>query len=82
MVLARCMLNERSARLAGDITLARAKLARSHMSDRIGNKKSLLAGCRLAAPTYVPIYMGREHFRDPESSPIAEPAMVIAEHHA
>jgi MFS family permease len=29
-------------------------LVAGHMSDRIGGKKSLLAGCGLAAPTYVP----------------------------
>jgi MFS family permease len=33
-----------------------------HLSDRIGRKKVMLAGCALAALTYVPIYMGMRHF--------------------
>lgn len=32
------------------------------MSDRIGRKKVMLAGCLLGAITYVPIYMGMRHF--------------------
>jgi MFS family permease len=32
------------------------------LSDRIGRKKVMLAGCALAAVTYVPIYMGMRHF--------------------
>ncbi|MET0385252.1 MAG: MFS transporter [Polyangiales bacterium] len=32
------------------------------LSDRIGRKPIMLAGCLLAAITYVPIYMGMKHF--------------------
>jgi MFS family permease len=34
------------------------------LSDRIGRKKIMLAGCALAALTYVPIYMGMRHFSE------------------
>ncbi|HTJ42089.1 MAG TPA: MFS transporter [Kofleriaceae bacterium] len=37
------------------------------MSDRIGRKKIILAGCALAALTYVPIYIGMAHFARPDS---------------
>ncbi len=33
-----------------------------HLSDRIGRKKIMLAGCLLAAATYVPIYMAMKQF--------------------
>jgi MFS family permease len=32
------------------------------LSDRIGRKPIMLAGCALGAVTYVPIYMGMKHF--------------------
>lgn len=35
------------------------------MSDRIGRKKTLVAGCRLAALTYVPIYMCMQRVGNP-----------------
>ena len=35
------------------------------LSDRIGRKRVMLAGCVLAAVTYVPIYMGMRHFSQP-----------------
>jgi MFS family permease len=34
------------------------------LSDRIGRKRVMLAGCALAALTYVPIYMGMRHFTE------------------
>src|SRR5215471_4275158 len=37
------------------------------LSDRVGRKKIMLAGCALAALTYVPIYMGLHHFANPLS---------------
>jgi MFS family permease len=36
-----------------------------HLSDRIGRKPIMLAGCALAAVTYVPIYMGIKHLANP-----------------
>jgi MFS family permease len=35
------------------------------LSDRIGRKRVMLAGCALAALTYLPIYVGMKHFSDP-----------------
>jgi MFS family permease len=35
------------------------------LSDRIGRKKIMMAGCLLAAMTYVPIYMGMHKFANP-----------------
>jgi MFS family permease len=44
-----------------------------HLSDRIGRKKVLIAGCVLAALTYVPIYMGMKAF----SKPLAWGPMIL-----
>jgi MFS family permease len=38
------------------------------LSDRVGRKPIMLAGCALAAITYVPIYMGMKHFATGEVS--------------
>lgn len=46
------------------------------LSDRIGRKKIMFAGCLLAALTYVPIYMGMVAFSNPELKPVADPAEV------
>jgi len=35
------------------------------LSDKIGRKKIMLAGCLIAALTYVPIYMAMHHFANP-----------------
>jgi MFS family permease len=35
------------------------------LSDRVGRKPVMLAGCLLGALTYLPIYMGLSHFGDP-----------------
>ena len=40
-----------------------------HMSDRVGRKKIMLAGCGLAALTHVPIYIGMKHFGNPGGLP-------------
>jgi MFS family permease len=44
------------------------------LSDRIGRKKVMLAGCVLAAITYVPIYMAMKAFANPRGLPVADPA--------
>jgi MFS family permease len=46
------------------------------LSDRIGRKKIMLAGCALGALTYVPIYMGMVHFANPDGLPKADPAQI------
>jgi|HubBroStandDraft_1064217.scaffolds.fasta_scaffold02286_6 MFS family permease len=43
------------------------------LSDRIGRKKILLAGCLLGALTYVPIYMAMKHFSNPSGLHAADP---------
>lgn len=45
------------------------------LSDRIGRKRIMLAGCLLAALTYVPIFMGLRHFGDPAR--VAHAPMVL-----
>jgi len=40
------------------------------LSDRIGRKKIMLAGCLLAALTYVPIYLGMSYFANPLNWPM------------
>jgi MFS family permease len=39
------------------------------LSDRIGRKKIMLAGCLLGALTYVPLYMGIHHLANPTLAP-------------
>ncbi|HVR18765.1 MAG TPA: MFS transporter [Polyangiaceae bacterium] len=46
------------------------------LSDRIGRKKIMLAGCALAALTYVPIFMALKHFTNPDGLPVADPAQI------
>jgi MFS family permease len=46
------------------------------LSDRIGRKRILLAGCALGALTYVPIYMGMKHFANPDGLPAADPNQI------
>src|SRR6185436_3547424 len=46
------------------------------LSDAIGRKRIMLAGCLLAALTYVPIYVGLKHFGNPEGLPKADPAQI------
>ncbi|MFY0523688.1 MFS transporter [Archangium gephyra] len=46
------------------------------LSDRIGRKRIMLAGCMLGALTYVPIFMAMKHFTNPQGLPAADPAQV------
>jgi MFS family permease len=54
------------------------------LSDRIGRKKIVLAGCLLAALTYIPIFKGLTHFANPaiESASIHAPVTVVADPNA
>jgi MFS family permease len=51
------------------------------LSDRIGRKKIILAGCLLAAVTYVPIFKGLTHYANPaiESASSHSPVTVVAD---
>ncbi|MBV9723751.1 MAG: MFS transporter [Gammaproteobacteria bacterium] len=54
------------------------------LSDRIGRKKIVLAGCLLAALTYVPIFKGLTHYANPaiESAAARAPVTVVADPNA
>jgi predicted MFS family arabinose efflux permease len=54
------------------------------LSDRIGRKGIVLAGCLLAAVTYVPIFEGITHFANPaiESAVASSPVTVVADPNA
>jgi MFS family permease len=51
------------------------------LSDRIGRKKIVLAGCLLAALTYFPIFKGITHFANPaiEAAAANSPVRVVAD---
>ena len=51
------------------------------LSDRIGRKKIVLAGCLLAALTYFPIFKGITHFANPaiEAAAASAPVRVLAD---
>jgi MFS family permease len=51
------------------------------LSDRIGRKKIVLAGCLLAAVTYFPIFKGITHFGNPaiEAAAASAPVTVVAD---
>jgi hypothetical protein len=51
------------------------------LSDRIGRKPIILAGCALAALTYFPIFRGLTHFANPalEAARASAPVRVIAD---
>jgi predicted MFS family arabinose efflux permease len=51
------------------------------LSDRIGRKKIVLAGCLLAAVTYFPIFKGITHFANPaiETAAANAPVRVVAD---
>ena len=51
------------------------------LSDRIGRKKIIMAGCLLAAITYMPLFKGITHFANPavEEASRNSPAVVIAD---
>jgi MFS family permease len=54
------------------------------LSDRIGRKKIVLAGCLIAAVTYVPIFKGLTHYANPaiESASTHSPVTVVADPNA
>ena len=51
------------------------------LSDRIGRKKIVLAGCAIAALTYFPIFKGITHFANPaiEAAAATAPVTVVAD---
>jgi nitrate/nitrite transporter NarK len=51
------------------------------LSDRIGRKRIVLAGCLLAALTYFPVFKGLTHFANPalESASAVSPVTVVAD---
>jgi MFS family permease len=51
------------------------------LSDRIGRKKIIMAGCALAALTYFPLFRGITHFANPalESAIATAPVTVVAD---
>lgn len=51
------------------------------LSDKIGRKKIIMAGCLLAAVTYFPIFKGLTHFANPaiESASQSSPVVVTAD---
>ena len=51
------------------------------LSDKIGRKPIIMAGCLLAALTYFPIFKGLTHFANPalEQATINSPAVVVAD---
>ncbi|KAF1697158.1 MFS transporter [Pseudoxanthomonas koreensis] len=51
------------------------------LSDKIGRKKIIMAGCLLAAVTYFPIFKGLTHFANPaiEEARTSSPAVVHAD---
>ena len=51
------------------------------LSDKIGRKKIILAGCLLAALTYFPIFKGLTHYANPgiEEARAKSPALVVAD---
>ena len=54
------------------------------LSDRIGRKKIVLAGCLIAAVTYIPIFEGITHYANPaiEAAAAASPVTVVADPNA
>ena len=46
------------------------------LSDKLGRKRLMIAGCALAALTYVPIYVAMKHFSNPMGLPAADPAGI------
>ena len=52
------------------------------MSDRIGRKTVVLAGCVLAAITYFPVFKGLTHYANPalETAVASSPVAVVADH--
>lgn len=51
------------------------------LSDRIGRKKIVIAGCLIAALTYMPIFKGITHYANPaiERASVSAPVTVVAD---
>jgi MFS family permease len=51
------------------------------LSDRIGRKKIIMAGCLLACLTYFPLFRGLTHYANPalEAAQASTPAVVVAD---
>ncbi len=51
------------------------------LSDKIGRKKIIMAGCLLAALTYFPLFHGLTHYANPalEAAHASSPAVVVAD---
>ncbi len=51
------------------------------LSDRIGRKPIIMAGCLIAALTYFPLFQGLTHYANPalETAQAAAPAVVVAD---
>jgi MFS family permease len=51
------------------------------LSDRIGRKKIVMAGCLIAALTYFPLFKGLTHYANPaiEEASASAPAVVVAD---
>jgi MFS family permease len=51
------------------------------LSDRIGRKSIVMAGCLLAALTYFPIFKGLTHYGNPaiEAASVSNPVVVVAD---
>ncbi|WP_024888905.1 MFS transporter [Luteimonas huabeiensis] len=51
------------------------------LSDKIGRKKIIMAGCLIAAVTYIPIFKGITHYANPaiEEASTNSPAVVVAD---
>jgi MFS family permease len=46
------------------------------LSDRLGRKRIMLAGCLLAALTYLPIYVAMKRCANPDGLPVADPSQI------
>ena len=51
------------------------------LSDRIGRKPIIMAGCLLAAVTYFPLFQGLTHYANPaiETASVSNPVVVVAD---
>jgi MFS family permease len=54
------------------VTVALALGTLGHLFDRVGRKRIMLAGCALAAMTYLPIYVGIRRLANPTLAPVVE----------
>jgi MFS family permease len=47
-----------------------------HLSDKIGRKKLMMAGCALGAVTYVPLFMALKYFSNPDGLATPDPNLI------